>query len=74
MRDIQIPYRDIDSKVTVNNKYSDEFRVQDLILTSFLFIIVFQALTGEFIADYPWKLFYADDFILIAETVIELEI
>jgi len=41
---------------------------QGLVLSPLLFTIVLEALSREFRVGLPWKLLYADDLVLIAET------
>jgi len=41
-------------------------------LSSLLFVIVMEALSREFRVTFPWKLLYADDLVVIAETEDEL--
>lgn len=67
------------SCVRVNNSYSDEFSVnvgvhQGSVLSPLLFIIVLEALSREFRVGCPWELLYADDLVLVAETLDELMI
>ena len=64
------------SRVRVNGSYCDEFEVkvgvhQGAVL-SLLFIIVLEALSREFRVGCPWELLYADDLVVIAETLEEL--
>ena len=71
---VQAMYSGAKSKVRVNGSYSDEFEVkvgvhQGSALSQLLFIIVLEALSGEFCSSYPWELLYADDLVLIAETL-----
>ena len=56
-----------------NNTYSDEFGVevgvhQGSVLSPLLFVIVLKALSREFRTGTPWKLLYADDLVISAET------
>jgi len=37
-------------------------------LNPYLFVIVMESLSREFILDLPWEFLYADDLVLIAET------
>ena len=66
------------NKVKVNNSYSDVFfnvQVgvhQGSVLSPLLFIIVLEALSREFHTGCPWELLYADDLVLIADTIDEL--
>ena len=62
------------SKARVNDSYSDEFEVkigvyQGSVLSPLLFIIVLEALSREFRTSCLSELLYADDLLLIAETL-----
>ena len=66
-------YKSTKSKVRVNNLFTDEFEVkvgvhQGSLLSPLLFIIVLEALFSEFRTGTPCELFYADDFVIVAET------
>ena len=59
-------YMDVGSRVRVDDGYSEEFGVrvgvhQDSVHSPLLFIIVLEALSGEFRTGCPWELLYADD-------------
>ena len=65
------------SVVRVNDSLSEEFSVkvgvhQGSVLSPLLFIMVLEALSIEFRTGCPWELLYADDLVLIAETMEEL--
>ena len=54
--------------------YSEEFEVkvgvhQGSVLSPLLFIIVLEALSREFRSGIPWEDFYADDFVIISESL-----
>ena len=71
---VQTMYNGATVKVRVNGSYSDEFVVKvdvhrGTILCPLLFIKVLEALSREFQASCPWELLYADDLMLIAETL-----
>ena len=71
---VQTMYNGAKVKVRVNGSYSDEFVVKvdvhrGTILCPLLFIKVLEALSREFQASCPWELLYADDLMLIAETL-----
>ena len=71
---VQAMYNTAKSKVRVNGSYSDEFEVkvgvhQGSVFSPLLFIIVLEALSREFFTRCPWELLYADDIVLIAETL-----
>ena len=61
----------------VNGQYSEEFGVgvcvhQGSVLSPLLFILVLKALSRiEFRAGVPWKLLYADNLVVIADTLEE---
>ena len=74
---IQVIYQNARSQVRVNNLFSDVFDVQvgvhqGSVLSPLLFIIVLEALSREFCVSCPWELLYADDLVLIADTMDEL--
>ena len=63
---VQSMYKDVGSRVRVDDGYSEEFGVrvgvhQDSVLKPLLFIIVLEALSREFRTGCPWELLYADD-------------
>ena len=77
VRMIQVMHQNARSQVRVNNLFSDVFDVQvgvhqGSVLSPLLFIIVLEALSGEFRTSCPWELLYADDLVLIADTMDEL--
>ena len=58
----------------MNVSYSHEVEVKDgvhegSVLSSLLFIIVSEALSRDFRTNCPWELLYANDLVLIAETL-----
>ena len=74
---VQAIYCEVRSKVRVDNCFSDSFNVnvgvhQGSVLSPLLFIIVLEALSQEFRNGSPWELLYADDLMIIAETIEEL--
>ena len=74
---VQPMYTDARSRVRVNDPLSEEFSVkigihQGSVLSPLLFIMVLEALSIEFRTGCPWELLYADDLVLIAETMEEL--
>ena len=78
VRAVQAMYRGAVSKVRVGNELSEEFSVQvgvhqGSVLSPLLFIIVLQAITEEFKTGCPWELLYADDLVLISESLEDLE-
>ena len=69
-------YHKASSKVCIENCFSDSFclnvRVhQGSVLSPLLFILVLEALPQEFRTGCPWELLYADDLVIIAESVQE---
>ena len=77
MRLVQSMYKDVRSRATVGDGYSEEFGVgvgvhQGSVLSPLLFIIVLEALSREFRTGCPWELLYADDLMISAESMEEL--
>ena len=63
--------------VFVNGGFNDKFQLnlgvhQGSVLSTHLFIMVLEALSMEFRTGCPWELLYADDLLLIAESLEEL--
>ena len=76
VRVIQGMYSNARSRVRVNGQYSEEFGVevgvhQGSVLSPLLFILVLEALSQEFRTGVPWELLYADDLVIIAESLEE---
>ena len=74
---VKAMYANANSKVRVNGSYSAPFEVkvgvhQGSVLSPLLFIIVLEALSMEFRTSTPWELLYADDLVIIAESLDEL--
>ena len=68
---VQSMYKDVGSRIKVDNEYSEEFGApvgvhQDSVLRLLLFIIVLEALSREFRTGCPWELLYADDLMISA--------
>ena len=68
---VQSMYKDVRSRVRVDDGYSEEFVVrfgvhQDSILSPLLFIIVLEALPREFRTGCQWELLYAHDLMISA--------
>ena len=62
--------------ISVNGQYSEEFGVgvgvhQGSVLSPLLFILVLEALSREFRTGVPWELLYADDLVVIADSLEE---
>ena len=77
VRLVQSMYKDVRSRVRVGDGYSEEFGVgmgvhQGSVLNPLIFIIVLEALSREFCTGCPWKLLYADDLMISAESMEEL--
>ena len=73
---VQGMYSNARSRVRVGEGYSEEFEVkvgvhQGSVLSPLLFIIVLEALSGEFPLGVPWEDLYADDLVIIAESMEE---
>ena len=77
MKVVQSMYHNVRSRVRVNGEFSDEFEVkvgvhQGSVLSPLLFIMVLEALSQEFLTGCPWELLYADDLVIVAESLDEL--
>ena len=71
---VQGMYSNARSRVHVGEGYSEEFGVkvgvhQGSVLSPLLFIIVLEALSYEFRCGVPWEDLYADDLVIIAESL-----
>ena len=69
-------YANAQSRVRVGEGYSEEFEVkvgvhQGSVLSPLLFIIVLEALSGEFRSGVPQEDLYADDLVIIADSLEE---
>ena len=76
VRLVQGMYANAGSRVRVGEGFSKEFEVkvgvhQDSVLSPLLFIIVLEALSREFRAGVPWEDLYADDLVIIADSLEE---
>ena len=74
---IQVMYQNARSQVRVNKLFSDVFDRQigvdqGSVLSPLLFINVIEALSREFHTSCPWELLYADEPVLLADTMDEL--
>jgi len=70
-------YADAKSAGRINSSYSAEFNVtvgvyQGSVVSPLLFIIVMEALSQEFRTGCPWELLYANDLVIVAESLEEL--
>ena len=77
IRTIQAMYTNAKSSVRINGHFSSCFDVQigihqGSVLRSLLFIIVMEALSHHFRTGCSWEPLYADDLVIIAETLSEL--
>ena len=73
---VQGMYANAQSQVRVGKGFSKEFEVkvgvhQGSVLTPLLFIIVLEPLSREFRAGVPWEDLYADDRVIIADSLEE---
>ena len=71
---VQGMYRNARSRVCVGSGYSREFNVevgvhQGSVLIPLLFIVVLEALSLKFRVVLPWEYLYADDLVIVAETL-----
>ena len=69
-------YANAQSHVCVGKEYSEEFKVKvgvhkGSVLSPLLFIIVLEALSHEFRSVVPWENLYADDLVIITESLKE---
>ena len=76
MRLVQGMYPNAQSQVRVGEGFSKEFELkvgvhQGSVLSPLLFIIVLEALSHEFRAGIPWEDLYANDLVIIADSLEE---
>ena len=76
VRLVQGMYSNARSRVRVGEGYSDELKVkvglhQGAVLSPLLFIILLEASSPEFRCKVPWEDLYADDLVIIAESMEE---
>ena len=74
VRLVQGMYANVWSRVRVGEGYSEEYEVkvgvhQGSVLSPLLFIIVLEALSRELGSGVPWEDLYADDLVIIAESL-----
>ena len=71
---VQGMYENVWSPVLVREGLSEEFKVkvhvhQGSVINQLLFIIDLEALSSEFWAGIPWEDLYADDLVIIADSM-----
>ena len=71
-------HKKVRTKVKTNHGNSEEFEVkvgvhQGSVLSPLLFVVVMEALTQDIREGLPWELLYADDLVLMAESIEELK-
>ena len=76
VRTVQGMYSNARSQVRVNGQLSEKFEVtvgvhQGSVLSPLLFIIVLEALSRNLNTQIPWELLYADDLVIVTETLQE---
>ena len=76
VRLVQVMYANARSRVRVGEDFSKEFELkvgvhQGSVLSPLLFVIVLEALSREFRAGVPWEDRYADDLVIIADSLEE---
>ena len=69
-------YTDVRSCVRVNCQYNEEFGVgvsvhQGSVLSPLLFLLVLEPLSRQFRRGVPWELLYADDLVVMADSLEE---
>ena len=72
-------YDNAHSKVRITNSYSNPINVsvqvnQESELSPLLFTIVMEALSRKFRIGCPWELLYADDLVIVAQSLGELKV
>ena len=78
IRAVKAMYENTKSSVYLNGQFSDEFSIkvgvhQGAVLSPLLFIIVVEVLSREFRVGCLWELLYADNLVLMAETLEDLK-
>ena len=75
---VQAFYDGTKCRVRVNGKLGQPFDVQvglhqGSVLSPLLFIIVLEALSKEFRTGSPWELLYADDLVIVSDSLADLQ-
>ena len=78
MKAVMIMYKKARTMVKMKHGNSEEFEVkvgvhQGSVLSPLLFVVVMEALTQDVREGLPWELLYADDLVLMAESIEELK-
>lgn len=78
IKTVKAMYVDARSDVRVNDKHSESFPVtvgvhQGSVLSPLLFAIVMEALSRECRTGCPWELLYADDLVIISDSIEDLK-
>ena len=78
VRTVMAMYENSASTVRINNTTGKKFGVkvgvhQGSVLSPLLFVIVLEALSRECRVGVPWEMLYADDLVIVAKTLEELE-
>ena len=78
IRSMMTMYRNSNSVIRVKNTVEDKFDVkvrahQGSVLSPLLFVIVLEALSRECRSTLPWELLYADDLVVIGESLEDLD-
>ena len=78
VRLVQALYDGTKCRVRVNGKLGQPFDVQvglhqGSVLSPLLFIIVLEALSKEFRSGSPWELLYADDLVIVSDSLADLQ-
>ena len=73
-RVIQVMFTVVKGHVCVNSQYNEEFGVgvgvhQGSVLSPLLFILVLEALSHQFRTGVPWELLYANDLVVMADSL-----
>ena len=73
IRAVKAMYENAKSRVCLNGQFSDELNIKVGVLSPLLFIIFMETLLREFKVGCPWELIYAEDLVLMAETLEDLK-